>query len=154
MTKPNIEVMRVTKESDLEELVDQINAASWDAANEMVVYETSALASYLERQDTLFVVCRDTNTNTLLGFASGRFEMKPYDHELWLYVDEVDVCADQRQKGAGKAIMNKLLDIAEDEECEEVWLGTEVDNVAANALYRSIDPDDIEQFVGYTWETD
>ena len=80
--------------------------------------------------------------------------MKPYDHELWLYVDEVDVCADQRQKGAGKAIMNKLLDIAEDEECEEVWLGTEVDNVAANALYRSIDPDDIEQFVGYTWETD
>ena len=72
--------------------------------------------------------------------------------ERWLYVDEVDVCADQRQKGAGKAIMEKLIALAETADCEEVWLGTEADNLAANALYRSLDPDDIGEVVGYTFE--
>ena len=86
--------------------------------------------------------------------ASSRIEIKPYDQELWLYVDEVDVCSDQRQKGAGKAIMSKLIEIAKDKGCEEVWLGTEVDNLPANALYRLLDPDDVANVVGYTFETD
>jgi ribosomal protein S18 acetylase RimI-like enzyme len=81
-------------------------------------------------------------------------EIKPYDKERWLYVDEVDVCSEQRKKGAGKAIMRKLIEIAEDTGCDEVWLGTEVDNQPANALYRSLDPDEVEQFIGYTYETD
>ena len=89
-----------------------------------------------------------------MGMASGRFEIKPYGQERWLYVDEVDVCADQRQKGAGKAIMQRLIELAEQAGCEELWLGTEVDNAAANALYRSLQPDDVSQVVGYTFETD
>ena len=80
--------------------------------------------------------------------------MKPYEYALWLYVDEVDVCADQRQRGAGKALMTKLLEIAEASGCEEVWLGTEADNQPANALYRALNPDDVAAVVGYTFETD
>jgi len=69
-------------------------------------------------------------------------------------VDELDVCANQRKRGAGTAIMQKLLEHAENAGCEEVWLGTEVDNTAANALYSSLNPDEVEQFIGYTYELD
>ena len=150
------ETSLITLEDDLERLVKEINQAAWDERNEMTAYDAISLAAYLARQDTVFVACHEGSGSdrTLLGIASGRLEIKPYDLERWLYVDEVDVCADQRRKGAGKAIMTFLLELADDMECEEVWLGTEVDNDAANALYRSLDPDDVGDVVGYTWELD
>ena len=111
---------------------------------------------YLDRQDTVFVACFEEarGNKVLLGMASSRIEIKPYNQELWFYVDEVDVCADQRQRGVGSAIMKRLFTLAEEAGCEELWLGTEVENKAANALYRALDPDDVDQVVGYTWETD
>ena len=147
---------RITASDDLATLVNEINAAVWDDANEMSTYDEASLRTYLAHPDTLFVTCHrsDEQGPTLLGFASCRFELKPYEKLRWLYVDEVDVCADQRRQGAGKAIMQKLLEIAEEQGCDEVWLGTEVDNDAANGLYRSLDPDDVGDVVGYTWETD
>ncbi len=151
-----IVVERVGADDNLQVLVDEINAAAWDDANEISVYTVDALAAYLGRADTVFIACHESRggARTLLGMASARIEMKPYEHELWLYVDEVDVCADQRQRGAGKALMSKLLEIARDGGCVEVWLGTEVDNEPANALYRALDPDDVDAVVGYTYETD
>src|ERR1044071_1119711 len=149
-----IHVNIVTPSDDLRKIVHEINHASWDSANEMSVYDVESLSSYLERQDTLFVTCHDNSSDppTLLGIASSRIEIKPYGKELWLYVDEVDVCSDQRRKGAGKAIMQKLMEIAKKKGCAEVWLGTEVENMAANALYRSLHPDAVSQVVGYTYE--
>ena len=151
-----IAVRVITLDDNLQQLVGEINQASWDDANEMSEFDIEALSAYLERQDTLFVACHDIveSDRTLLGIASSRLEIKPYEKERWLYVDEVDVCANQRQKGAGKAIMRKLIEIANDNDCEEVWLGAEVDNQAANALYRALDPDDVAQVIGYTYEID
>jgi len=140
---------------ELQALIHDINQALWDNANDMAHYELRALESYLTRQDTLFVACHDVaeNSRTLLGIGSARLEFKPYGCQRWLYVDEVDVCADQRQRGAGKAIMKKLIEYAADTDCEEIWLGTERDNRAANALYRSLDPDEVGQVVGYTYRS-
>lgn len=151
-----IETVVVDASYDLARLVDEINDASWDDANEMSVYDVKSLSAYLNRADTLFVACHENSSHgsTLLGFASSRFELKPYGEEKWLYVDELDVCANQRQRGAGSAIMRKLFELAEEADCEEVWLGTEVENAAANALYRSLDPDDVAEVVGYTYELD
>ena len=149
-----IAVSVVTLVDNLQPLVDEINRADWDHANEMSEYDVVALSAYLERQDMVFVACHDVTDDgrTLLGMASARVELKPYGNERWLYVDEVDVCADQRRRGAGKAIMRKLIDLAEEAGCNEVWLGTEEDNLAANALYQSLDPDDVTQVIGYTYE--
>jgi len=110
----------------------------------------------LQQQDSLFVTCYDVTATdkTLMGFASARFQLKPYDKEKWLYIDEVDVSTDQRMNGAGTAIMKKLLELADEANCVEVWLGTEVENVAANALYQSLKPDEVASFVGYTYELD
>jgi ribosomal protein S18 acetylase RimI-like enzyme len=49
--------------------------------------------------------------------------------------------------------MQKLMEIAYEKGCAEVWLGAEVENMAANALYRSLEPDEVSQVVGYTFET-
>jgi len=148
-----MKVVVITQADDLQKLAQDINDATWDEANEISEYDGSALLAYLDRQDTLFVACYEEDVrNTLLGIASGRFEIKPYAHERWLYVDEVDVCADHRQKGVGKAIMQKLIKLAEEADCEEVWLATEVDNQPANALYLSLEPDDVASVVGYTYE--
>lgn len=149
-----VTVSVITLSDDLQRLVQEINQASWDDTNEMSKYDSAALSAYLKRQDALFVACHDIveGGRTLLGMASARIEIKPYGNERWLYVDEVDVCADQRQRGAGKAVMQKLIEVAENAGCEEVWLATEVDNRAANTLYQSLDPDDVTQIIGYTYE--
>ncbi|MFE4105995.1 GNAT family N-acetyltransferase [Almyronema epifaneia] len=151
-----IAVKVIAIDDDLQKLVEDINNASWDDANEMSQFNVEELSTYLNSQDTIFVACYDIvdSNKILLGIASARLEIKPYKKMRWLYVDEVDVCANQRKKGAGKAIMRKLIEIANDTGCEEVWLGTEVDNQAANALYQALEPDNVAQFVGYTYATD
>ena len=151
-----MQIKQITSNDNLELIVSQINQAQWDEANEISEYDVESLAYYLQREGTIFVTCHDEliDPPTLLGMASCRLEIKPYGKELWLYVDEVDVCSNHRQRGAGKMIMQALISMAEELGCEEVWLGTETDNLPANALYRSLDPDDIGQVVGYTYETD
>ena len=88
----------------------------------------------------------------LAGMSSGRIEQKPYNFEKWLYIDEVDTCSNHRQKGVGTAMMNALLKCAKDNDCEEVWLGTESDKDVARKFYESLDPDEIDEVVGYTFE--
>ncbi|TGD76236.1 GNAT family N-acetyltransferase [Mangrovimicrobium sediminis] len=140
----------VTICDDLDHLVQQINCASWDDSNEVCEYDVESMKEYLQRQDTVFVACHDTE-GTLLGIASSRIEIKPYGRELWLYVDEVDVCSDKRRKGAAKLIMQTLIGIARTRGCKELWLGAEVDNMPANALYHSLHPDQVASVVGYTY---
>lgn len=144
---------RIDERADIGQLVTQINGAQWDEANDMVAYDESHLAHYVADPDAVFVACHHDD-GTLMGIASSRFETKPYEGERWLYVDELDVAVDQRGRGAGSAMMRFLMDLARTAGCTEVWLGTEVDNAAANALYRSLGPSEIETFVGYAWRVD
>ena len=115
-------VQTVSAQDDLAKLVREINSAKWDDDNAMPEYSEEALVAYIQRADTLFLTCYEATqtASVLLGIASARVEMKPYGEELWLYVDEVDVCADQRRKGAGKQLMQELIKIAEAKGCEEV----------------------------------
>ncbi|MGB7183012.1 MAG: GNAT family N-acetyltransferase [Burkholderiaceae bacterium] len=150
-----LHVKAVGKDDDLSQIASEINCAQWDDANEMSKYDAQSLSAYLDHQGTIFLACYEQtgSDRSLVGISSSRLEIKPYGHERWLYIDEIDVCANQRRRGAGKAMMKKLLEIAKELNCEEVWLGTEVDNLAANALYRSMNPDDILEVIGYTYET-
>ncbi len=149
----NYTISVISIDDELDAVVRDINAAQWDDANDISEYQVGALRSYLQRQDTVFIVCYN-EARQLTGMASGRIEIKPYDATQWLYVDEVDVCVDHRRKGAGREIMQALTNYAVDRDCELVWLGTEPDNVAANALYKSLQPDETEPFVGYCYELD
>lgn len=142
----------ISGEDHLAQLVAQINSADWDEGTEFEAYDVASLRAYLEKQDTIFLACYQLNTNTMAGMASARIQQKPYDHSKWLYIDEVDTCVDFRQQGVGTALMQKLLQIADDNDCDEVWLGAEKSNHVANRFYESLQPTAIEAVIGYTFE--
>lgn len=47
--------------------------------------------------------------------------------------------------------MEWLFDYAADAGLDEVWLGADADNSAANAFYESLNPDSVEPVIGYTF---
>lgn len=53
-----------------------------------------------------------------------------------LSIDEIAVAEDFRRRGIGKALLDRMLVFAKDQGCEEAWLGTELHNQAARALYE------------------
>ena len=48
--------------------------------------------------------------------------------------------------------MRKLIEIADENDCDEVWLGAEAENSLANSFYESLEPDSIDAVIGYTFE--
>jgi ribosomal protein S18 acetylase RimI-like enzyme len=58
------------------------------------------------------------------------------DKPTELFLDEIGTGDDWRKRGAARTLMKKVFDRADAEGIEEIWLGTEPDNVAARALYE------------------
>ena len=73
----------------------------------------------------------------VVGFASGVHYVHP-DKPVELWVNELGVASTHRQRGIGKAVLNCLLDAGRALGCEEAWVLTERDNVAAMRTYASI----------------
>ena len=73
----------------------------------------------------------------IIGMATGVHYIHPdKPNELW--VNEVGVTPDFQNQGIGRALMKHLLNYAKQIGCENAWLGTEPDNVAARALYCAL----------------
>lgn len=145
-----VEVKRVTAKDDLRKLVLDIRKARWVPASEISPedYSVRDLKAFLVRTESVFIVAYCIEQ--FAGMASAKILHKP-NGDIWLYIDEVDVCENYQKQGIGKALMNYLFSFAQKSNCDEVWLGTEVDNVAAKALYISVNPSEIQNFIGYTY---
>ncbi|MBK8054287.1 MAG: GNAT family N-acetyltransferase [Saprospiraceae bacterium] len=145
-----LDIKRVTAKDDLKKLVLDIRKAQWVPASEISPedYSVRDLKAFLVRTESVFIVAYCDEQ--LAGMASAKILNKP-NGDIWLYIDEVDVCENFQKQGIGKALMNYLFSFAQESNCDEVWLGTEVDNVPANALYTSIKPSEIQKFIGYTY---
>lgn len=144
------DIKRVAVDDDLKKLVLDIRKAQWVPASEISPedYSVEDLNKFLIHAGSVFVVAY--SEQQFAGMASAKILNKPNGF-VWLYIDEVDVCENFQKQGVGKEIMNYLLTFAQESDCDEVWLGTEVDNVPANALYTSIKPSEIQKFIGYTY---
>lgn len=145
-----LSIKKITVNDDLNKIVLEIQKATWVAASEISAEDYSAqdLKAFLIRTESVFVVAY--SDEQFSGMASAKILNKP-NGDIWLYIDEVDVCKNYLKQGIGKALMNYLISFAHESNCDEVWLGTEVDNEAANALYISINPSEIQNFIGYTY---
>jgi aminoglycoside 6'-N-acetyltransferase I len=86
----------------------------------------------------------------VVGFASGTVLQHP-DKPPSMFVNEVGVRDDWLRRGIGKAVTQALIDHARARGCQGIWLGTEPDNVAALALYRSLGGEEMT-FVGFGWD--
>jgi aminoglycoside 6'-N-acetyltransferase I len=145
-----VTIKKIKANDDLNKIVLEIQKATWVAASEISSedYSVQDLKAFLLRTESVFVVAYCDEQFS--GMASAKILNKP-NGDLWLYIEEVDVCENHQKQGIGKALMNYLFSFAQESNCDEVWLGTEVDNVAANALYISINPSEIQNFIGYTY---
>ena len=148
-----ITIKEITPEDNLLEIIGSIKSALWSKNSEINPsdYSIEGLRTCILSEHNIF--CVALLDGQFAGMASAYFLHKP-DGDIWLYVDEVDVCSDKQRNGVGTALMQYLFKYGEDNKCEELWLGTEKDNVAANALYTSLKPTEIEDFVGYNYKVD
>lgn len=91
---------------------------------------------------------------TVVGMASGVEYFHP-DKKPQMWINEVGVADAYQRKGIGRSLVESLIDQARNRGCDCAWLGTENDNVAANACYRAVPGGtEPESFLLYEWSLD
>lgn len=85
-----------------------------------------------------------------VGMGSATILRHP-DKKPSLFINEIGVRESHQRRGIGKQVTQALIDKARQSGVHGVWLGTETDNVAALALYRSLDADEVEG-VYFGWD--
>ncbi|HEU4557989.1 MAG TPA: GNAT family N-acetyltransferase [Longimicrobium sp.] len=88
------------------------------------------------------------------GVVVGMITAVDYVHpdkapQLW--INEVGVAPSHQRRGIARRLLDTMLAHGRTLGCTEAWLGTEDDNHAANALYRSAGSKP-EPFVLYSWK--
>jgi len=122
-----VEIRRITPEDAA--LFDHIGA---DVLDEAV--DPRRLVAYLRRPGNLMVLA--LKQGEVVGQCAGVVHNHP-DKPDELYIDEVGTGSAHRRQGIATAMLTELLAWGRELGCEEAWLGTELDNHAANALYRA-----------------
>lgn len=107
------------------------------------------LARYLASDGHLMVLAFDGGK--VVGQCVGVIHRHP-DKPTELYVDEVGTADAWLRRGIATAMMAELFAWGRELGCEEAWLGTELDNEAANGLYRKHNPAEDETFQYYLFK--
>ena len=89
----------------------------------------------LLREPSYVMVVALTDGNDVMGRIYGNILHRYEATDLLLY--EVDVVEAHQRKGVGRAMIDFLSDLSAQRAYGEMWVLTELDNQAANALYKS-----------------
>lgn len=148
----NTTIATLSNQADFAALAAAIDAAEWDAVNEIEkgTYTADSLRQFVTAPRTFLVVAMQGEK--LAGLASATIQLHPHTESQWLYVDELDVAVPFRRKGVGSAIMKHLRDIATEQGCHELALGADAVNTPANALYARLRPDKVESVKWYSYD--
>jgi ribosomal protein S18 acetylase RimI-like enzyme len=88
-----------------------------------------------------------------VGFVSGVETSHP-DKGTEMFLYELSVEPDHRNRGIGTALVEALADLARTHGCYGMWVGTEPDNAAALATYRAAGASPPERFMSLEWRFD
>lgn len=72
-----------------------------------------------------------------IGLALGYLLVRVDVARPMLFFYEIEVVADRRRRGVGRALVEAMKDVARQENVVRMWVQTSPDNVPARALYRS-----------------
>jgi ribosomal protein S18 acetylase RimI-like enzyme len=111
--------------------------------------DPSRLAAYLTAPEHLMVLALEGDL--VVGQCAGVVHHHP-DKADELYVDEVGTASTHRRQGIAEAMLAELFAWGRELGCEDAWLGTELDNDAANALYRGYSPIEDEAIQYYLFK--
>lgn len=92
------------------------------------------LAAYLSQSGHFMVVA--IIDGVVVGQCAAVIHRHP-DKVTELYIDEVGVSPAFQRRGIARKMLDAMFEIGRENGCEEAWVGTEPDNVAARALYES-----------------
>jgi aminoglycoside 6'-N-acetyltransferase I len=95
------------------------------------------LHAYLRRPGHMMVVALDDDR--VVGQCAAVLHLHP-DKPTELYVDEVGTATSHLRRGVATAMLDEMFAWGRELGCTEAWLGTELDNDPANALYRRFTP--------------
>ena len=96
---------------------------------------TLARAAAILSEPTYFMVVALSERGTVMGRIYGNILHRHDSVDLLLY--EVDVLAGHQRKGVGKAMIELARAFCKSRGYGEMWVLTELDNEAGNALYNS-----------------
>jgi ribosomal protein S18 acetylase RimI-like enzyme len=94
------------------------------------------LEAYLIEPGHLMVLA--LKGDEVVGQCAGVIHRHP-DKPDELYVDEVGTATAHLRQGIATAMLTELFAWGKELGCVDAWLGTELDNDAANALYRAFE---------------
>lgn len=139
----DVEILRL--EALTAHLLDHVAEGVFDEA----IKPEQRDAFLAEPSHHMFIAVSD---GLVVGMVSGVRYLHP-DKLPSMWVNEVGVGDDWLRRGIAKRLMDAILDLSEELGCEEAWLGTEPDNIAALGLYRSTKGSE-ETGVYFTWDTE
>ncbi len=93
------------------------------------------LAAYLREPGHLMILAFDEGQ--VVGQCAAVIHRHP-DKATELYIDEVGTASTHLRRGIATAMVEAMLAWGRELGCEDAWLGTELDNVEANGLYRKL----------------
>ena len=125
----SVELRRVTV--DDVELFDRVAEAVFDGP---IVPER--LRHYLAESGHVMILAIEDGL--VVGQCAAVIHRHP-DKVTELYIDELGTAPSHQRRGIGRRMIDAMFEWGRELGCKESWLGTELDNVAANALYRAID---------------
>ena len=86
-----------------------------------------------------------------LGFVSGVETTHP-DKGTEMFLYELAVHPDHRNRGVGRALVGALAELARERDCYGMWVLTDSDNAAALAAYRAAGGGAPEDCVMLSWD--
>ena len=111
--------------------------------------DAARLYAYLRTPGTIMLVALEGEI--VVGQCAGVLHRHP-DKSTELYIDEVGTASTHRRQGIARAMLTEMLAWGRELGCTEAWLGTELDNAAANALYRGFAPVEDEPIQYYLFK--
>ena len=92
------------------------------------------LAAYLAEPNHLMIVA--LADGEVVGQCAAVIHRHP-DKVTELYIDEVGVAPAWQRRGIARHMLDEMFALGKSLGCEEAWVGTEPDNVAARGLYEA-----------------
>lgn len=141
----NIRIQRITTD-DLR-LFDNIAPEVYDEP-----VQPDRLRAYLDQTtNRLLLAIEETPDGDLVvGQCAAVLHLHP-DKVTELYIDELGTASTHRRRGIGRRLTEEMIAWGKELGCGEGWLGTELDNVPARALYESL-WDEGEKIVMYDFD--
>jgi aminoglycoside 3-N-acetyltransferase I len=90
-------------------------------------------------------------TGRAIGMISG-VEMTHPDKGTEMFIYELGVAPAARLQGVGSSLVAALAQVARENDCYGMWVGTETDNEAALATYRRAGAGEEARFVLLNWD--